>query len=151
MERILVGVEPERSSLFGVIRAFNLAKRMNVTVSILFVEEEGKPEGINKIMKNNLEIMIEKGRSEGINIDYYITKGSYEAELLKFIKENKITLLVVGLPREDSKTGENSLMDIIKRVRERVDCRIEIVHERKTRLQEKGVNYVALISTNSGK
>ena len=103
MEKILVGVESKMKSLWPVIYALNLAKRMEVRLYILLIENsvtnphEEMSEGIETpSLKNKLEDLILKGRSEGSSIDYYITGGSYTDELIRFIQEKKISLLVVG-------------------------------------------------------
>jgi nucleotide-binding universal stress UspA family protein len=80
-------------------------------------------------MKSNLESLIEEGISEGIPVDYYITYGQYDNELVKFVRENKITMLVVGSPTSQDVRLED-FDDLLEKIRHRIDCRIEVVHEK---------------------
>jgi len=137
MERILVGLDPGKTSLWAAIHALNLAKRIKAKVFILMVEGDTQTQKGLRIEKRvqssvraDLEALIERGRSEGIAVEYYIAQGSYERELIHFIKKNKITLLVFGLPSCRKKGPSGKFMDLVEKIRRRVDCRIEIVHEK---------------------
>ena len=88
-------------------------------------------------MKSSLESLIEEGISDGIQVDYYITYGQYDNELVKFVKENKITMLVVGSPTsQDRRLGDFD--DLLEKIRHRIDCRIEVVHEKTVKTDKKG-------------
>ena len=87
-------------------------------------------------MKSSLESLIEEGISEGIPVDYYITYGQYDNELVKFVKENKITMLVVGSPTSQGGRLED-FDDLLEKIRHRIDCRIEVVHEKTVKTTKK--------------
>ena len=136
MEKILVGMDPEKTSLWAAVYALNLAKRINARVYFLLVidtETQGKKDGLREeletFVKDRLESLIEEGLSDGISVDYYITHGQYDNELVKFVKENRITLLVVGSPT-DSYGHSDDFNDLLEKIRHRIDCRIEVVHKR---------------------
>lgn len=84
---------------------------------------------IETAVKARIEPLIEEGLSEGIPVDYYISHGRYENELFKFVKENRITILVVGSPADHSK-HPGDFNSLIEKIRHRIDCRIKVVHEK---------------------
>ena len=138
MERILVGMDPKRTSRWAGVYALNLAKRIQAKVSFLLVidpaAKRSKPAISNEAetaVKESLESLIEEGLSEGILVDYYIAYGQYEDELVNFIKENQISILVVGSPA-DQKASAGNFKSFLEKIRHRVDCRIEVVHEKTT-------------------
>jgi len=136
MEKILVGLYPGKTSLWAAIHALNLAKRIQARLYFLLVidpvtngSEEGLMQQVEASMKVRLESLIEEGISDGIPVDYYITYGQYDNELVKFVKENRITMLVVGSPKpQDGRLEEFD--DLLEKIRHRIDCRIEVVHEK---------------------
>ncbi|MBW2014164.1 MAG: universal stress protein [Deltaproteobacteria bacterium] len=136
MEKILVGLYPGKTSLWAAIHALNLAKRIQARLYFLLVidpvtngSEEGLMRQVEASMKVRLESLIEEGISDGIPVDYYITYGQYDNELVKFVKENRITMLVVGSPKpQDGRLEEFD--DLLEKIRHRIDCRIEVVHEK---------------------
>jgi nucleotide-binding universal stress UspA family protein len=136
MERILVGLEPAEGSLWSGIHALNLAKRIDAKVSFLLVidpdldkPKQALQEQWKTHMMKSLGALIEEGRSEGITVDYFVAYGKFDVEIVKFIKENRITMLVVGMPA-DQKGSSGSFAELLEKVRHRIDCRIEIVHEK---------------------
>ena len=144
MEKILVGLYPGKTSLWAAVHALNLSKRINARLYFLLVidnaakgSDESLMRHIEASMKSSLESMIEEGLSEGIPVDYYITYGQYDNELVKFVKENKITMLVVGSPTSQDRRSED-FDDLLEKIRHRIDCRIEIVHEKTVKTTKKG-------------
>ena len=136
MEKILVGLESKKNSLWPVIYALNLAKRMDVRIDILLVDDDwstaekvsSAPENALKL-RDQLESLILNGRSEGILIDYYITGGPFTNELIRFIQEKNINLLILGLPDEKKRTSRN-IPELLKEIRLRTNCRIEVVNQK---------------------
>ena len=137
MERILVGMDPEEGSLWAGIHALNLAKRIKkAKVSFLLVLDPGTDkqkqalqEERKSSMMKSLGPLIEQGRAEGIGVEYFVSYGKFDNELVRFIKENRITMLVVG-PPPDEKGPSAHFTDLLEKVRHRIDCRIEVVHEK---------------------
>ena len=136
MERILVGLDTSEGSLWSGIHALNLAKRIDAKVSFLLVidpETDKRDLAIldqeKGYMTKRLGALIEQGRADGIAVDYFVTHGKFDVEVVKFIKENRITMLVVGLPA-DQKGSSGHFTDLLEKVRHRIDCRIEVVHEK---------------------
>ncbi|MEJ2155403.1 MAG: universal stress protein [Desulfobacteraceae bacterium] len=137
MEKILVGIDSKTTRLLSVLYALNLAKRMDVKISILLViepaatsvESEAAAQGASTIRKQ-LEKSILEGRSDGTPIDFFVTYGSFKEELIKFIKEEKISLLVVDSPFPDRKVASEKLPALFGEIKLRTHCRIEVVHKK---------------------
>jgi nucleotide-binding universal stress UspA family protein len=135
MERILVSMDGRHGAWEAWSRATSLAKRIDARVYALLVlpaaEPSGKGSGGNADkVKKRLELLIELAKSEGLRIDYFISEGSYEDEVVRFADQNKVTLLVT-----ESSEGENRHADKesapSRRIRHRVSCRVEVVSPRK--------------------
>jgi nucleotide-binding universal stress UspA family protein len=144
MEKILVGLYPGKTSLWAAVHALNLSRRINARLYFLLVidpvikgSNKSLMRHIEASMKSSLESLIEEGISEGIPVDYYITYGQYDNELIKFAKENKITMLVVGSPTSQDWRLED-FDDLLEKIRHRIDCRIEVVHEKTVKTTKKG-------------
>jgi nucleotide-binding universal stress UspA family protein len=137
MEKILVGMDASAITLWAPIHAINLGKRIKAKVYILLVISPGTASNLRDLQeemeaaaRKKVEALIDEGRSEGVVVDYYITYGTYEGELIKFIEENEITLLVVGFPPGGEWSSMGESVDVLENIRHRINCRIEVVHER---------------------
>ncbi len=141
MVKLLVGIDAKMTGLWSVVYALNLAKRMDIKIAILFVSDaassspspaagQEQPEKEDTSIKRRLEKLITDGRSEGISIDYYLADGSYKEEVIKFIKEKGITLLVVDFPYADRKEASEKLPELLGEIKLRTNCRIEVVHQK---------------------
>jgi nucleotide-binding universal stress UspA family protein len=140
MERILVSMDVRQSHLEGVHRAVHLAKRIEASVSILLVSDSTIDSGPRNIfqdleesVRRRLELMIQMGRSEGLDMNTYTTQGNYLEEVIRFIQENGITLLVLGSPRVGSRAADE-FTEAFDAMRHRISCRVELVTERSTSL-----------------
>ena len=144
MQKILVGLDPGKTSLWAAVHALNLAKRIKARLYFLLVIDPAAAKGFDESlirqveasMKSKLESLIEEGISDGIPVDYYITYGQYDNELVKFVKENKITMLVVGSPTPQDGRLED-FDNLLEKIRHRIDCRIEVVHEKTVKITKK--------------
>jgi nucleotide-binding universal stress UspA family protein len=154
MEKILVGLYPGKTSLWAAVHALNLSKRINARLFFLLVidpEAKGSDQSLMRqaevSMKSNLETLIEEGISDGTPVNYYITYGQYDNELVKFVKENKITMLVVGSPTPRDERFDD-FEDLLEKIRHRIDCRVEVVHEKTVKKQRKGDDDVSPVFTD---
>ena len=133
----LINQDETGGFLAAVYRAIHLAERIRANVHILLVchqEPASSPAdaftGLEDAAKKHLELMIEKARSSGVNVNYHIAYGNFEAEVIRFVAEKKITLLILGLPYGDSESSvefNNALYGI----RQSVRCAIELVRRKK--------------------
>jgi nucleotide-binding universal stress UspA family protein len=128
-------LEAGETNLWSAVHAINLAKRMGGSVVVLRMLSTGKsPEHLTEQqrgqdpLQERLETLIEQARSQGVSVGYHITNGNYE-ELVNFIRETKVDILVLAAPhllRRSRRHSESSISSI----RHRVNCRIELVYEK---------------------
>jgi nucleotide-binding universal stress UspA family protein len=144
MEKILVGLDPGKTSLWAAVHALNLSKRIQAKLFFLLIidpvadgSEESLVRQVEADMKERLESLIQEGISDGIPVDYYITYGQYDNELVKFVRENKITMLVVESPTLQDRRHLEDFDDLLEKIRHRIDCRIEVVHEKTVKIANK--------------
>jgi hypothetical protein len=105
-------------------------------------------------VRERLELLIELAKSEGVRVDYFISEGGYEEEVIRFIDQNRITLLVAESPGEANYNSEREFAQI-SRIRHRIACRVELVSPRKTQNLSKGESgshdhSTPSVSSNSG-
>jgi hypothetical protein len=157
MEKILVAMDPVKTKFHACTHALNLARRIKAKVLFLLVfsmpAREIKnflKEEIAAPVKRRLDSFIEEGRSDGIEVDYYLVYGDFENEIVSFIQENRITLLVVEYPAEGGQLAEDFKF-FLEKIRHRINCRIEVVHEKPVIIERKEDSSVAPLPTNSGK
>ena len=122
--------------LAAVYRAIHLAERIKANVHILLVwcqEPAASPTetftGLEDAAKKHLELMIEKARSNGVSVHYYISKGNFEDEVIRFVAEKKITLLILGLPYGNSESSVE-FNKVLYAIRQNVRCAIELVRRK---------------------
>jgi nucleotide-binding universal stress UspA family protein len=131
MERVLVSMNTRHGAWEAFSRAISLARRMDAKIYALLVLPSHAAAGgvMDKnasAVKERLELLIEAAKSENIPIDYFISEGKYEEEVIRFINQNKITLLVVESPESDSRE-----LHLIESFRHRTTCRMEVISLRK--------------------
>jgi hypothetical protein len=131
-----------RGACLGALyRAIHLAARIKASVDVLLVSnhsscaphEEILPE-MERSFKNGLELLIERGKSDGVKVSHYVACGDYEEEVIRFVRDRRITLLVLD-QTEHSPGAADSLREFersISRIRRRVDCSIELVQRKET-------------------
>jgi len=136
MKRIMAVLETGETKLWQAVHAVNLAKRVGGKVFILRILPSAKneeivllPEGGKEVWQQRLEDLIDEARSQGISVDYQIAYGSYEDELVRFIRETKIDILVLIAPHLVA-PGRRQRAISLESVRHRVNCRIELVYEK---------------------
>jgi len=136
MERILVSMNCRNGSWGALSRAVSLARRIDAKLYALLVlppcaegagaEERSASCGI----RERLELLIEIAKSEGSRIDYFISEGDYEEEVIRFVQQNRVTLVIVENPDEESPNSERDLAQI-RKIQHRISCRVELVSPRK--------------------
>ncbi|WP_051284187.1 universal stress protein [Desulforegula conservatrix] len=145
MERILVSMGAGHGAWDAWNRAILLARRIGTDARVyaLMIMPSGHGgnslhDGEISIVRERFELQIELAKSEGIHVEYFITEGDYEEEVIRFAKSNRITLLVIesteGSGRNNAKGGMNSLRRIIHRIL----CRVDLVTPLKIKQTGKG-------------
>jgi len=141
MEKILVAVDPGKTSIWTAVHGLNLARRIRARVYILLVSAPrgagSAEEFLRQDVKDEIEALVEEARSEDISVDLYVAFGPYDEEVVKFIRDNKITLLVLGVPLPGTGSSRSKFFDFVEKIRRRVDCRIEIVNEKGVKITSK--------------
>ena len=136
MEKILVSMDARHGAWEAWSRAISLAKRIDARVYALLVypfgaERGGDPSRENPgSVRHRFELLIELAKSEGIAVDYFISEGSYEEEVIKFADHNKISLMVAEPPEGGGRHLEREFISFQK-IRHRIRCRLELVSPRK--------------------
>jgi K+-sensing histidine kinase KdpD len=138
MERILVCVDARHGAWGAWARAISLAGRIEARIYALLVLPPSGAEGGNaadtntdRSVRERLELLIELAKSDGIPIDYFISEGSYEEEVIRFAEQNKITLIVAEPPPGDNRHPDREFT-AFQKIRHRIRCRAELVIPRKT-------------------
>ncbi|QJT09716.1 universal stress protein [Oceanidesulfovibrio marinus] len=131
MERILVSMNRGKVPWEALSRSIALAKRIGASLYVLSVFPPGKPDaGPDPDSRRKLDQQIKDASDDGLHVDSFISEGSYEQEVIRFVEQNKITLLVTeygNIGRGHSEQEWASLQTI----RHRVSCRVEIVTPRR--------------------
>ena len=136
MEKILIAIDSKHGAWEALSRACDLAKRIAVKLNVLLVItpkpellSPGEKDRVDQI-KTKLELTIEAAKFEGIQINYFITEGNYEEEVIHFVNHNKISLLVHEANDGDTRAA---LRDdtFIGSLRHRIACTVEVVSPKK--------------------
>ncbi len=136
MEKILVCVDARHGAWGAWARAISLAKRIDAKVYALLVLQAGGTEvgntdtSTDRSVREHLELLIELAKSDGIPIDYFVSEGSYEEEVIRFANQHKITLIVAEPQRGDNRHSDREFASFEK-IRHRIRCRAELVSPRK--------------------
>ena len=136
MERILVSMHCRNGSWGALSRAVSLARRIDAKLYALLVlppcAESAGPEERSAScgIRERLELLIEIAKSEGSRIDYFISEGNYEEEVIRFVQQNRVTLVIAENPDEESPNLERDLAQI-RKIQHRIACRVELVSPRK--------------------
>lgn len=137
MERILVSMNAHRGAWEAWSRAISLAKRIEAKVYALLVlpscvqpKSDLSEKDVSSVRKR-LELMIELAESEGIRIEYFISEGNYEEEVIRFIDHNKITLLVAECAEGERRNTDRG-MQAVRKILHRIKCRVELVSQRRS-------------------
>jgi nucleotide-binding universal stress UspA family protein len=135
MERILVSLDGRHAAWEALARAVSLAARIEARVFVLLVSPPdtgalGPAEAdIRAALRRRLELAIEAAKAEGISIDFFMTEGAYEEEVIRFIEHHRITLLVAdGGDGQSRRASRDAALDWILH---RATCRVELVTPRK--------------------
>jgi len=145
MERILVGTSPRNGAFAALTRAISLARRIGAKVHVLFVTPPPGGDGRNgpglaeADDRRRLRLMVERAQEQGVGIEYFVSEGSYEEEVIRFARDRKITLFVSESADGEGRGSERDAQSL-KRILHGISCRVELVSPRKdeTQTQAKG-------------
>ena len=128
MERILVAVDQLHPQQEAISHGCSLAKRIQARLYVLFVHKKSCV--IKNQARQRLELLVGYARTEGIHVEYTILEGGNEESIISFIQNNGITLFIHELEHTDMHAFERNF-SVLKSVRHRISCRVEIVNSHK--------------------
>jgi len=139
MEKILIAINGKDEAWEALSHACSLAGRIPAQISVLLVQatvapaiHQYKTEETEEFRKR-LELLLEAAKAEGIAINFFITEGDYEDEVISFIKANKISLFIHethvsnGIREKKRKAADKEPAAALSRLRHRIPCRMEVV------------------------
>jgi nucleotide-binding universal stress UspA family protein len=137
MKKILVAIDGKHAAWGALSHACSLAKRIDIQLNVLLVNPPDRTplsgteiEATDEIRKK-LELLIEAAKREGIMVNYYITEGAYDDEVIGFINNHKIKLLVYETLEGDTRSVSKESAASLRTLRHRVACTIEVVVPKK--------------------
>ena len=140
MKKILVAINGRNAAWGALSHACSLAKRIDVQLNVLLVNPpdrrhlSGSEIEVNDEIREKLELLLEAAKAEGISVNYYVTEGTYDDEVISFINNNKITLLVYETLEGDIRPANRECAASLRTLRHRVACTIEVVAPKKTEI-----------------
>lgn len=136
MERILVSMKAFNGAWEAWSRAISLARRIDAKIYALLVtprETKGMKgpvlQNTTSIVRDRLELLMEAAKLDGIHIDFFISEGSYDEEVVRFVELNRITLVVVEHSEMDT-NHNNREWASVQKILHRINCRVEVVSSR---------------------
>ena len=137
MERILVAIDTRHGAWAALSHACFLARRMDVELYVLLVNPlpgEGKTSSGNVLestVKKRLSLLLETAKAQGISINYFVTEGTYEDEVIQFVKHYRIGLLVFETKGSETRMTAKEAT-LLGTLRHRLRCKIEVVAANKS-------------------
>lgn len=138
MNRILVAVETGHHSVSAAVYALNLAQRIQAQISFLLIDHPG--DGVDAmamatgdeftVQKQLQSLLSDSSRPDDVQVSFYVGNGSYESELIDFVQQNKISLLIVGFPASGQQDGAGRFLERLMNIKQQINCRIMIVSEK---------------------
>jgi len=137
MEKILVSIDSQNVALGAIYRAIHLAIRIKAAVYILQVlnadEVSLGRESLKRLddsAKDMLDSLIEMARSDGVTVNFYVTEGDFMDEVVRFVRQENISLLVLGVADKGLRGSQESSRIIMDGILKRVNCAVELVHQK---------------------
>jgi nucleotide-binding universal stress UspA family protein len=104
--KILVPIDFSDQSLIALSQSYNLAKKIDAEIILLYVIEEVNPmikrmykelNGIHDAVLSNLKNLAEeKSKATGLKIEVEITEGKIYSKITEFAKKLDITFIIMG-------------------------------------------------------
>ncbi len=132
MERILVPVITGGQNIWLIIHGMQLAERLGGTVYILEIDqvENGSTEGIcagpNRLPTGNKALAARAHKKE-VQSEYFLVKGEFCDEIVKFCDRYSITYLVLELAPAGRKEAPARILEMINTLKNSRNCRVELV------------------------
>jgi len=137
MEKILVAIDSKHGAWEALSHACSLAKRIDVRLNVLLVIPPDRQKlsctekEVEEAIKKRLELSVEAAKAEGILINYFIAEGKYEEEVINFVNQNRISLLVHEANDGETRPAGREPF-FLRSLRHRISCTVEIVSTKKS-------------------
>ena len=96
MHKILAAIDAQEPASEALFRACSLAQRTDARVCVLLVFPDEAHEDLELRIRGLLEPIIEGERLKGTYIEYFIVKGDFKREVIRFIMEHDIDFIVLA-------------------------------------------------------
>lgn len=136
MENILVAIDGRHGAWEALSRACSLARRIHVQLSVLLVipsparNLSHSDAQLETTVRERLELMLEAIKAEGTRTNYFVTEGVYEEEVIAFVHNNRVSLLVYEVNDGDARGADRDSVSL-RAIRHRIACRVEVVAPKK--------------------
>jgi K+-sensing histidine kinase KdpD len=138
MNRILVAIETGHGGVSAAVYALNLAQRIQAQIFFLLIDSHG--DEINTtaaetndeytVQKQLQSLISSSSGKDGVKVNFYMAEGTYESELVNFVQQNRISLLIVGFPTSGQQDGAGRFLERLMNIKQKINCRIMIVSEK---------------------
>jgi K+-sensing histidine kinase KdpD len=132
MERILVPVVTDGQNIRLIIHGMQLAERIGGTVYILEIDQsectstENVHQGPNRQMTVSKALAATAHKKE-VKSEYFLVKGRFCDEIIKFCDRYSITNLVLELTPICRKESPARILEMINILKDKKNCRVELV------------------------
>ena len=136
MENVLVAIDGKHGAWEAISRACSLARRVHVQLSVLLVVPPSarnlsySEAQLEASVRERLELMLEAIKAKGVCINYFVTEGVYEEEVIAFVQNNRVSLLVYEVNDGDTRGADRDRISL-RTIRHRISCRVEVVAPKK--------------------
>lgn len=138
MNRILVAVEPGHPSVSAAVYALNLAQRIQAQISFLLIDDPGNEMDATagetndepSVQKQLQSLISNSSLRDGVKVNFYVASGSYEPELVNFVQQNRISLLIFGFPAPGQQEEAARFLERLMNIKQKINCRVMIVSEK---------------------
>ena len=137
MEKVLVAIDDKHGAWEPLSHAISLAKRISMQLNILLVGS-GRTSDLSpsardseREVKRHIDLMKESAQAAGIPVNYFVTEGNFEEEVINFINCNRITLLVIQEVQSENNRPMNRNTASWNTLRHRIACKIDVVAPKK--------------------
>ena len=108
-KKILVPIGLGARDLKGLHHAFSLAKRIPAVIFVLKFEPAPGEETQTIWLDETLSDLVNTARQAGLAVSYYTVQGGIEEEVIGFMRDKEIDLLVIG---EEGEHLERALLQM---------------------------------------
>ena len=136
MEKLLVAIDSRYGAWEALSHACSLAKRIDATLNILLVVPlrrrnfSSQSKEVEEAIRKRLGLLIEAAKAEDVKINYFTTEGEYAQEVIDFVNNNKISLLIHEADDTKIRSAKREQV-FLSSLRHRVSCTVEIVFTKK--------------------